>query len=88
MPADVSLPQRPQVLGPEEQNGSCEVSRSSRVSSPAREGRHRKQQVLDSLSQRYYSAIKRNEPLRQEPTACRNPKTPDIKEDTVMIPFL
>ena len=88
MPADVNLPQRPQVLGPEERDGSCEVSRISRVSSPALEGRYMKQQILDSLSQRYYSAIKWNEPLRQEPTACRNPKKPDIKEYTVMIPFL
>ena len=54
LPAAVSLPQRPQVLGLEEQDVSCEVSRSHpqpRGSSPELEGRHRKQLTLDSLCQ-------------------------------------
>ncbi|KAI2592703.1 zinc finger protein 175 [Homo sapiens] len=46
MPADVNLSQKPQVLGPEKQDGSCEVNRGSPGdSSPEREGRHRMQQV-------------------------------------------
>ena len=52
MLADANLPQRPQFLGSEEQDGSCEVSRSHphpRGSSPELEGRHRKQQTPDSM---------------------------------------
>lgn len=48
MPADTNLPPRPQVLGPEERDGSCEVSGSPRDSSAELQGRHRKQQILDS----------------------------------------
>lgn len=54
MLADANLPQRPQVLGLEEQDVSREVSRSHpqpRGSSPELEGRHRKQPTLDSLCQ-------------------------------------
>lgn len=54
MPADANLPQRPQVLGLEEQDVFREVSSSHpqpRGSSPELEGRHRKQPTLDSLCQ-------------------------------------
>lgn len=50
MAADVNLPLRPQVLGPEEQDEFCEVSRgSSRDSCLELLGRHRKEPHLDSL---------------------------------------
>ena len=46
-PADVGLPQRPQVF-----DGACEISRSNshpRGCSPELEGRHGKQMILDLL---------------------------------------
>lgn len=84
--ADVSLLQRPQVF-----DGACEISRSDphpRDSSPELEGRHGKQTILDLLFWRVYSAMKWNELPMQEPTSCKNPKKPAVKEHVITIPFL